>query len=501
MSGKTVIHTWALKMNHDGFVGFGDMVRGIATLYQVCAELGHTLIVDFSLHPVSAFLENPPHQYSDLVLQNKNSIEFFALYNFRELKQLLNKRLATTNVTFFSTNGFLDAWNISDECQAFLRKVLVPQKHFADFIEAHVFRPCHVFHIRFGDKLLVDNKTTDFSLFVDLLKANVVEGSVLLTDSSEFKKRVTGMVSTFDTHVIHLGICDDQSGVRDSLFEFFVASRADSITTFSTYLHVSGFMVAASQIFNVPLRCLRRSSLDFLKVHRSDKEKFRLGASGDGGYVCVDVAPYDLFLSCGVGDDVSFEIAFLDKYPGVTAFAFDGTVSGLPVPVPGLQYVKKNISFVESAETTTLAEYMEPCENIFLKMDIESYEFRWLQAMPENFLKKIKQIVIEVHFPFTSSDYAHFDRPLPVKDKMATLLKLSKTHTLIHVHANNCCGTSLYADHVVPNIFECTYVRKDLHRFCGYNRDPVPTPLDSPNVPGRPDIQLTEYPFVPLINN
>ena len=501
MSIKTVVHTWALKTTHRGYLGFGDMVRGVAAMFQACSELGHRLVVDFTLHPVSVFLENPIHEHTELVLQNKDSIEFIIVKSFKELKDVLNSRLSETDVTFFCTNGFLDAWNLSDECRAFLRKVLTPRNHFADFIDSQLFRPCHVLHFRLGDKFLVEKGSTDFSPYMDLVKENMVEGSVLLTDSVEFKKYVMETVRTFKTQVEHLGLCDDFCGVRNSLFEFFVAARADSITTYSNYSHVSGFVVAASQIFNVPILSLNRASLECLKVHRSSQEKFRLGSMGDGGYICVDVAPYDLLLSCGVGREVSFEKGFLAKYPGVTSFAFDGTVSGLPEPVPGLQYVKKNISNVDSADTTTLAEYMEPCDSIFLKMDIESYEFRWLQALPERLLKKIKQIVIEVHFPFTNPNYSHFDKPLPVKDKMDTLLKLSKTHTLIHLHANNCCGTSRYAEYIVPNIFECTYVRKDLHIFCGYNRDPLPTHLDSPNVPGYPDIALTEYPFVPLVNH
>ena len=233
-------------------------------------------------------------------------------------------------------------------------------------------------------------------------------------------------------------------------------------------------------------------NLDFLKVHNTKGEKFRLGANGDGGYVITDTSPYDLFMSCGVGNDVTFEKEFLKKYPVQTSYAFDGTVAGLPEPVEGLQFVKKNISHDNSVDKTDLIEYLEPFKEIFLKMDIEAYEYRWLQILPQHVLAKIKQIVIEFHFPFTDTS---FGMSL-AQEKMQILFNLSKTHTLIHLHANNCCGISIYDQCVVPNVFECTYVRNDLHTFCGYNTNPLPSPLDYVNVIQNADIKLFSYPFV-----
>ena len=237
-------------------------------------------------------------------------------------------------------------------------------------------------------------------------------------------------------------------------------------------------------------------SLDFLKVYKTDKEKIRVGSKDDGGYVIVDAQPYDILISCGIADDVTFEKEFLNKYNNIEGFAFDGTVAGLPEKVDRLKFIKKNISFVNSETTTNLIEYIEPYNNVFLKMDIESYEFRWFQTMPGNIINKIKQIAIEIHYPFTDANFRHFDLPLPVEQKITTLKNLSKTHKLIHLHGNNCCGTTIYNGYTVPNIFECTYIRNDLHNFCGYNNIVIPSYLDSVNRRGIPDIILKGYPFV-----
>ena len=39
---------------------------------------------------------------------------------------------------------------------------------------------------------------------------------------------------------------------------------------------------------------------------------------------------YTTLLAGGISDDISFEEDFINKYPNVKAFAFDGTISALP---------------------------------------------------------------------------------------------------------------------------------------------------------------------------
>jgi hypothetical protein len=236
-------------------------------------------------------------------------------------------------------------------------------------------------------------------------------------------------------------------------------------------------------------------SLDSLIVYESKYPKIRIGEEDrDGGYVIADISGYDLLLSCGISNDVSFEKDFLSRYP-VKAYGFDGTIEGLPEPVNNLEFVKLNIGPRDTDLTTNMHTLINSHNNIFLKMDIESYEFRWLHSLSTDQMKKFKQITMEIHFPFTENDIAHFDVPLPVNTKMSVLDKLAYTHRLIHFHGNNYCETTIYSDVNVPNIFECTYVRKDDHEFCGYNTVPVPHPLDRPNIPSMPEFYFSGYPY------
>ena len=233
-------------------------------------------------------------------------------------------------------------------------------------------------------------------------------------------------------------------------------------------------------------------NIGYLTVYESATPKVRVGSVGDGGYVIVDGLTYDSMLSCGIETNIDFEKEFLQKNPSLECFAFDGTINGLPQEVERLTFVKKNIGTTNTDKTTNLHEYINPYSNIFLKMDIESYEFRWFETISQTQVVKFKQIVIEIHFPFSLENISHFDpEHLSPKRKTAMLQRLAQTHWLVHIHANNCCGTNFN----LPNIFECTYVRKDVQPFSGYNTTPIPSNLDYPSVPLRPDISLNYRPF------
>lgn len=236
-------------------------------------------------------------------------------------------------------------------------------------------------------------------------------------------------------------------------------------------------------------------SLDYLIVYKSNHPKVRLGSSNDGGYIIADNLDYDCCISCGIANDINFEKEFSQKYSNIDIIAFDGTIDFLPESHPKIEFVKKNITAFETDTTTNMHTLFEKYNDIFLKMDIETYEFRWLQTLSSQQLKKIKQLVIEFHFPFNEPGFTHLDTPLPIYAKMGVLKKLAETHTLIHFHGNNCCGITLYDNVIVPNVFECTYVRKDVQDAGEYNEEPIPSPLDRPNL-NTYDIQLNHYPFV-----
>ena len=98
---------------------------------------------------------------------------------------------------------------------------------------------------------------------------------------------------------------------------------------------------------------------------------------------------------------------------------------------------------------------------------------------------KFKQIVIEFHDPF-------------IKYRYDILEKLSETHFLVHLHGNNHVSVNyqkkLEGFIGIPDVFECTYIRKDDLNL-QLNKNSFPIDLDQPNAKWKPDIKLSGFPY------
>ena len=227
-------------------------------------------------------------------------------------------------------------------------------------------------------------------------------------------------------------------------------------------------------------------------------DKIRLGKKFDGGYVLADNLKYDAFISCGISKDDSFEKAFLEKHPSIKCFAFDGTINRKRKPqnwtvaedrslIPDNEriiFTRKNIGGEETDRTTNLKEIINQYENIFLKMDIEGGEYDWIPALTKKEFRRIKQMVLEIHYPFE-------------EHKWECIKKLNRTHYLVHLHPNNWCGVTSLEENDVPNVFECAYVRKHNLGFQpALNKSPIPSSIDQKNIKRVPDIELKGWPYV-----
>lgn len=131
-------------------------------------------------------------------------------------------------------------------------------------------------------------------------------------------------------------------------------------------------------------------------------------------------------------------------------------------------------------QTTNLREYFDQYNNIFMKLDIEGGEDDLFDSLTDQDLTKIKQLVIEFH--------SHTQVKIPTR--------LLKTHWLVHIHVNNYQSQVTIDGHVMlPEIFECTYVRKLEGEVLPFSTDPIPSPLDQPNIAGKSDVMLLGYPY------
>ncbi len=219
--------------------------------------------------------------------------------------------------------------------------------------------------------------------------------------------------------------------------------------------------------------------LTALLVSAPTHPKIRVGCNYDGGYVMINltgVVTYDHFLSGGVGHDNSFEIACLDLQPGIKGDVYDHTIPRLPQPDSRLTWHRTPVG----PGGDSLTSYLDQYSNVLLKMDIEGGEFPWLAQVSDKQLKSIAQLVIEWHLVRTWT-----------QKEWDIVTRVSKTHTLVHVHVCNCCGFDLVQGVQVPHVFECTYVRKDLEPSTTLSSAPIPGPLDMRNVLANPESSIT----------
>lgn len=263
-------------------------------------------------------------------------------------------------------------------------------------------------------------------------------------------------------------------------------------------------------------------SLEALTVFECPFPKKRIGKANDGGYVIVDLpstsktsntfgisSGYDGFISGGISDDISFEDALLDNFPDLDCcLAFDGTVNSIPRArnASKIKFIKKNLGSINGLDISNLEEYIQPYENIFMKIDIEGHEYSLFNSIIENgLMPKIRQLVLEIHTPADIRKHPNYYTNLAAYGNSDNILldflsHIKKTHTIMHMHANNGCATHIQDSGVIiPNVFEITLVRNDILGEIGYNwflnTNKIPSPLDMPNIPNREDIKIDYPPF------
>lgn len=205
----------------------------------------------------------------------------------------------------------------------------------------------------------------------------------------------------------------------------------------------------------------------------------RIGSNNDGGYVIIDnIGTYGTLISGGVGDNTTFEKEFTEKY-SISGLVFDNLADALPHSNSYLKYIKQQLN-----SKNNLADYICSNKDIFLKLDIEGWEYFVINSWTDDIINNIKQYVIEFHAPY-------------FPQRISIIQKLLKNHTILHIHANNCCGCTNIGGVLMPIVLEITAVRKDLlsSNIIKMNNNFLPLNIDQKNVLSNEDIVLNYPPF------
>ena len=237
---------------------------------------------------------------------------------------------------------------------------------------------------------------------------------------------------------------------------------------------------------------------------KTAKDLVRIGRNYDGGYlVCKkDIDKTGVLISLGISDDWSFESDFVSR-KDIQVYAYDPSISQkyffkqlvksiVRIDKPRIflhylkvilayreffndkrQHIEKYVGFSsEDEKYCTLKSVLGQIssDDIFLKIDVEGAEYRFLDTLIEN-QKRITGMVIELH-----------DCDIHM-EKIKRFIDNFNLH-LIHIHANNFAPIRL--DDGLPLVLELTFSSNaEITEF-----QSLPHLLDMPNNRFADDIEL-----------
>ncbi|WJR76376.1 hypothetical protein [Bradyrhizobium sp. NP1] len=232
-----------------------------------------------------------------------------------------------------------------------------------------------------------------------------------------------------------------------------------------------------------------------LKPHSAiGQSKVRIGRKNDGGYVCLDdFKGIKGAFSFGIFNDVSWDSEIADR--GIIVYQFDHTVDGPPTANPNFRFEKKRIvaSGGNTPTSTTISSLLTQLgdvapSSLILKIDIEHEEWEVFEKVSDEELSKFSQIICEFHSFSRVIEDSWFARA------KNALEKLHRRFEVVHVHANNYAPLISIGNIPFCETLEVTYGSRDRYTF-GPLGQPLPTNVDAPNDPDRPDIYLGYFEF------
>ena len=195
-------------------------------------------------------------------------------------------------------------------------------------------------------------------------------------------------------------------------------------------------------------------------------KKVRIGTRGDGGYIFLDDFKNIKFAySFGISREISFDKELANK--NIDVFMYDHTIKHLPFENSRFHWKKIGLVGINTnnAKLKTLSELLKENghskeNNMILKLDIESYEWKVFQNLPLNILSKFKYIVGEFHF-YKNKKFNYYN----------ILKKIQVSHKIFHLHCNNCGRIIDLEGYKICNLLEISFVQKKGYKFTKSNNE------------------------------
>jgi hypothetical protein len=271
------IHTYLQVCNTNPWPpGIADFIRGTICLFKECQKYNYTFLLNNS-HPIFKFLNRHPQMTLE---QHKLVYEFIpneSVYLYKNIYDAViqvferNESFSCICNSFYThTNNEMSNWGpINNDCKQFLKDIFIPNDEMSEYIKT-IFdiikidssRPYRVIHLRFGDNYILYGGIDEnlLEIFYDRIQNIISDGSqyILLTDSDTMGAKLhekNPSLFYYNNKKIHLGYLIKPShindfntldGVRDTMADFFILSKAEKI-----YSNGSGFSVVHSLIYDI----------------------------------------------------------------------------------------------------------------------------------------------------------------------------------------------------------------------------------------------------------
>ncbi len=213
------------------------------------------------------------------------------------------------------------------------------------------------------------------------------------------------------------------------------------------------------------------------------KELVRLGPPSDGGYLVPDdLAGIEACFSPGVSLISGFEKDCANL--GMQVFLADKSVEEPAEKHELFHFSQKYIGATSNVDFMTLDHWVDSSlpgsgSDLLLQIDIEGYEYEVFLSTSDALMRRLRIIVVEFHQLDQLWSKPFFSLAIRVFEKIL------QTHTCVHIHPNNCCGSLQRGELDIPRISEFTFMRNDRITNRSY-RTIFPNPLDCDNTDKPP---------------